>query len=83
VTTSEGDLTPTEWLVLEVLAARYRLGHSSWHFPNTLKSTLTRLEERNLITFKSATIEQYQHVWLTEDGRSEALWEGYTQPTGT
>jgi hypothetical protein len=65
------DPTPTEWLVMEVLAARWRLGETTWHFPDMCKRTLKCLAERDWIAYKAATIEGYQQAWLRADGRLE------------
>jgi hypothetical protein len=65
------DPTPTEWLIMEVLAARYRLGESSWHFPNTCKRTLKCLAERDWIAYKASTIDGFQQAWLRTDGKLE------------
>lgn len=67
------DPTPTEWLIMEVLAARWRLGETTWHFPNTLKPALKRLAERDWIAYKAATVEGHQHAWLRTDGLN--AWE--------
>lgn len=32
-----GDLTPVQYLIMETLAARWRLGERSWPFPNEIK----------------------------------------------
>jgi hypothetical protein len=65
------DPTPTEWLIMEVLAARWRLGETTWHFPNTLKPALKRLAERDWIAYKAATVEGHQRAWLRTDGKLE------------
>jgi hypothetical protein len=68
---TDRDPTPTEWLVMEVLAARFRLGETTWHFPNTLKPTLKRLAERDWIAYKAAVVEGHQQAWLRTDGKLE------------
>ncbi len=61
------DLPPTEWLVMEVLAARRRLGEALWSFPTTLRPTLRRLEAKGLVGWKSGVIENTCRAWLTPD----------------
>lgn len=63
------DPTPTEWLLMEVLAARARLGETSWPFPNVLKPTIRRLARRDWVDFEPSTVEGFTQVWLTPAGR--------------
>lgn len=43
------ELPPSQYLVMEVLAARYRLGEPHWPFLNRMRGTLSALEEKQLI----------------------------------
>jgi hypothetical protein len=61
------DLPPTDWLVMEVLAARRRLGEAIWTFPTTLRPSLRRLEARGLVGWKSGVIENTCRAWLTSE----------------
>lgn len=61
-------LTPTEYLVLDVMVARYRLGDDSWTFPTTFRPALERLEQRGYLNYKSGVVQHTQHAWLTEEG---------------
>ncbi len=63
------DPTPTEWLLMEVLAARARLGETSWPFPNVLKPTIRRLARRDWVDFEPSTVEGFSQVWLMPAGR--------------
>ncbi len=63
------DPTPTEWLLMEVLAARARLGETSWPDPNVLKPTIRRLARRDWVDFEPSTVEGFTQVWLTPAGR--------------
>lgn len=76
----ELDLTPTEWLIMEVLAARWRLGEPRWPFPNRLKPTLRSLQTKGLISFKGHTIEKHQTAWLTTDGKRTSVSPTYILP---
>lgn len=72
-------MTPTEELILEVLAARYRTGESLWTFDTRHRSALKRLEERGLVTVRAGPTPHLQ-VRLTEAGRQECLMEGWRPP---
>jgi hypothetical protein len=61
-------LTPMEYLILDVMVARYRLGDNSWTFPTTFRPVLERLERRGYLNYKSGIVEHTQYAWLTEDG---------------
>lgn len=61
-------LTPTEYLVLDVLVARYRLGDNSWTFPVQMRSALRRLEARGYLVFKSGVCYGTLHAHLTDRG---------------
>lgn len=69
----DDELTPTEYLILEVLAARLRCGEPRWPFPNRLRPTLRRLAGRKLIGFQPFTVAGHQVAWLTIDGEHRAL----------
>jgi hypothetical protein len=74
------DLPPTQFLVLEVLAARYRLGENVWTFPTSCMKPILALEAQGLVWHKSGTIERTRLVGLTKRGRSEAMYSGYRPP---
>ena len=61
--------TPTEYLVMEVLAARYRLGESCWTFPSRVRPALRALQERGFLEWKSGSVERTSLVWLTQAGQ--------------
>lgn len=61
-------LTPTEYLVLDVMVARWRLGDDSWTFPTTFRPALDRLEQRGYLNYKSGVVYQTLHAWLTDEG---------------
>lgn len=77
---NDKNLTPTEDLFLEVLAARTRLGHGVWTFDVLHKRVARSLEERGLIGWKSGVVERTILAWLTDDGRSLCLHEAYVPP---
>lgn len=73
--------TPTEDLILEVLAARYRLGHSRWPFDSRHRRTLNSLARRGLLSFESDVTPYTLRATLTEAGIKAATYDGYTTPT--
>lgn len=75
----ETDVTPTEYLVLETLAARYRLGEKVWPFPRRLRYVLSSLERKGLIGYKNGVVEKTENAWLTHQGRLECLSETYAR----
>lgn len=60
------DLTPTEYLVLDVLSARRRLGESLWTFPRHTRRTLRTLEAKGYIGFKESGPSGDPQAWFNE-----------------
>lgn len=73
-------LTPTEDLILEVLAARYRLGENVWTFDKRHKSSLDKLQSRGLVTVMHGIVENTCRASLTEEGKAEHLSPTYKAP---
>lgn len=63
--------TPTEYLVMEVLVARWRLGLDTWTFPTQLRKTLYNLARDGFLNYKSGIAPGSLNVWLTEQGAKE------------
>lgn len=61
-------LTPMEYLIMDVMVARYRLGDNSWTFPNTFRPALKKLYVRGHLCFKSGVCYGTLHAWLTPEG---------------
>lgn len=59
---------PTQYLAMEVLAARYRLGEKTWTFPAHCRSALRSLSERNWVGHKSGIMQGTELAWLTAEG---------------
>jgi len=72
--------TPTQDLILEVLAARYRLGEDLWTFDSRHKTALRQLEEAGLVTLIHGTVYRTVRASLTERGVAESLTNVYTAP---
>lgn len=74
------DLPLTQELIMEVLAARYRLGENLWPFPTKVKRSLDALESLGLIGHKSGVVERTRNAWLTDLGKASVLSPTYTTP---
>lgn len=75
------DLPPTEYLILEVLAARWRVGERVWTFPTRVNRALDSLAGKGLVGWKSGVVERTSLAWLTDGGRAEMLSDTYETPT--
>jgi hypothetical protein len=73
-------LPPTQYLVMDVLAARARLGEQMWTFPSSLRPVLNALQERGLLWWKSGVVEKTCQAFLTDAGREMVLFERYEVP---
>jgi len=73
-------LPPTQYLVLEVLAARHRLGENLWPFRSTLAPALRRLEQLGLVWTMHGSVENTVRAGLTEAGRDAVLSSTYIPP---
>jgi hypothetical protein len=76
-------LTPTQQLVLEVLAARHRLGHTTWTFTasDALTKAFKQLGELGLITHMGGVVEKTRRASLTETGKKLMLDPHYRPPS--
>jgi hypothetical protein len=73
-------LPPTQELVMEVLAARYRLGEGVWPFSTRCRPAISALATDGLVGFKGGIVEHTVQVWLTEAGLDVVLGDGYVLP---
>jgi hypothetical protein len=76
---AQGDLPPTEYLIMETLAARHRLGEPFWTFPLRLRTPLNALQGKGLIWTRSAPTPDLQ-AHLTDEGRACCLSGTYEPP---
>lgn len=76
----ETRLTPTQNLVLEVLAARHRLGERIWTFDSRLTQTIMGLGRLNLVTPIDGNVERTIRASLTKEGEKFVLDPGYSSP---
>jgi len=73
-------LPPTQFLVLEVLGARHRLGENLWPFRSTLVPALRALEQLGLVWTMHGSVENTVRAGLTETGRDAVLSCEYVPP---
>lgn len=74
-------LTPSEYLMMEVLAARHRLGETLWTFPKDQSPTARKLEARGLVWSKSGIAQGTIQVYLTSAGiKAWKLDQEYSTP---
>lgn len=76
----EESLPPAQYLMMEVLAARHRLGETHWTFPSRHASIARELEGKGLVEWKSGITERTIRVWLTQAGKDCCLSPSYTAP---
>lgn len=77
---SYAELPPTQYLIMEVLAARYRLGEQLWTFPRYLRASMEQLARRQLIGWRHGPSADIQ-AWLTDKGREHSLLPDYVPPS--
>lgn len=80
---STDNLPPAQYLILEVLAARYRCGEHLWTFPSNLSRHLKALEAAGLIHVMHGDTAGTRRARLTDKGLAESLSTGYNVPTPT
>lgn len=73
-------LTPSEDLMMDALAARYRLGEHLWPFRNDQCAIANRLEAKGLIWVTSGQVESSFRAGLTEAGIAKCIDPNYTPP---
>jgi len=73
-------LPAVQYLILEVLAARWRTGEYGWTFPARLQRHLDALATLGLIGWKKPE-PTLRLAWLTDAGRAAALSDKYAPRT--
>lgn len=73
-------LPPTQYLLIEVLAARYRLGETYWTFPTRCLPTARQLEAAGLVTTRPAGTHGNFEAQLTDVGVAQALSPTHVPP---
>lgn len=74
------NLPPTQYLVMEVLAARARTGESLWTFPSNLAVPLRSLEQLGLVSVMHGVAPASLRARLTETGKSCVLKPDFVPP---
>lgn len=64
-------LPAAQYLILDVLAARHRLGDRVWSFPRKFKPILNRLQAAGLVEWRRSSHPDVLQAWLTPAGRDE------------
>ena len=75
-------LPPTQYLVMDVLAARARLGEPYWTFPSRMRPTMRALAGRGLLWWQRGPARLTIWAFLTPEGRTAVLHDGYKSPVG-
>lgn len=73
-------LPSAQYLILEVLAARTRLGENVWTFPARLRPVLDQLAAKGHVGWKGGVVAGTCRAWLTAAGRASVLDDGYVSP---
>lgn len=79
---TEDELTPTQELIMEVLAARTRLGEHFWTFGRrpAIVMAAKQLESVGLVFLRSGQVERTFQAGLTESGKKMVLHDPYVPP---
>jgi hypothetical protein len=76
----ESALPRLSYLIIETLAARYRVGEYMWTFPNRFTRSLRELASAGWIGWKSGIVERTCVAWLTDAGLAAAISADYRSP---
>lgn len=74
--------TPTEYLIMEVMAARWRLGIELWPFPTAFAKTIRKLEDDGFVWYKDGNVENTLLVAITSQGASRMKLHRPFRPNG-
>ncbi len=74
-------LPPTQYLILDVLAARRRLGEQFWTFPDRLKPAVQARERAGLVWARSGPAPNAFQVWPTAAFQALMDASEYRTPT--
>lgn len=73
-------LTPTQYLIMSTLVARYRLGEVIWTFPKEVRKQIEELSSLGLVVSMSGMVEGTVRASLTEGAVKEWISPSYTAP---
>lgn len=71
-------LTPTQDLILDVLAGRYRLGDTLWTFDSRLSPAIDGLSDLGLVQPMHGTVHKTVRASLTEAGIAASMINDFT-----
>jgi hypothetical protein len=83
VTVDVDTLPPTQLLILEVLAARHRLGEHVWPFPTSVAPAVAALNRAGLVDQLNGNQPHTVRAQLTDKGRAAVLFGDYVSPLHT
>ena len=78
--TGVDSLPPAQYLIMETLAARARLGEAYWTFPRRFTRDLEALSKQGLLWFKPGIAPKTYMAFLADAGRAAVLSETYEVP---
>jgi hypothetical protein len=73
-------LPPTQYLILDVLAARYRMGEQVWTFRSDLRPAIVALAKLGLVNELNGITPKSVRARLTNAGQVAVLLDGYEAP---
>lgn len=73
-------LTPTQGLISDVLAARWRLGEQVWTFSDRVLVSIKSLASMGLVEWKHSSAEHTVLVWMTDEGIKAFVSDDYIPP---
>lgn len=76
----EARFTPSQELVMEVLAARVRLGEAAWTFRSKHGRAIGQLQDLGYVWSKYGSVESTLLVGLTDAGKDSVLGGTYAPP---
>ena len=69
--------------MLEVLAARHRLGETHWTFPRSQSRIAEALAAKGLVNWQGGVVSGTIRVTLTDAGKAACLSDTYVSPGAT
>ena len=75
------ELTPTQELIMDTLAARYRAGETLWTFSSRVAKQVEELAQFGLVVAMSGITEGTVRALLTDEGKSRWLTAAFDPPT--
>lgn len=80
MSTEKLKLTPTQELILDVLAARFRTGEILWTFGSRSRKAAEGLRDLGLVALMHGVVERTYRASLTKAGQDLVIAAEYTSP---